>query len=63
MALPPRVYFTLIEAAARWDCTIADIAGWASVGRFRIVTAIAPVSHGLQVVGEYYRSYQPAVRP
>jgi hypothetical protein len=43
MALPPREYFTLHEAAARWDCTLADIAGWASAGRFDIVTAIAPM--------------------
>lgn len=53
MALPPRVYFTLYEAAARWDCTLADIAGWASVGRFDIVTAIAPVTSGLQIVAGY----------
>jgi hypothetical protein len=53
MALPPRVYFTLHEAAARWDCTLADIAGWASVGRFDIVTAIAPVESGLQIVAGY----------
>lgn len=50
MALPPRVYFTLHEAAARWDCTLADIAGWASVGRFDIVTGIAPFAAGSQVV-------------
>jgi hypothetical protein len=36
MSLPPRVYFTLIEAAARWNCTVADIAGWASVGRLSL---------------------------
>lgn len=53
MALPPRVYFTVHEAAARWDCTLADIAGWASVGRFDIVTAIAPVTHGLHLVAGY----------
>lgn len=53
MALPPRVYFTLYEAAARWDCTLADIAGWASVGRFDIVTAIAPVTSGSQIVAGY----------
>jgi hypothetical protein len=53
MALPPRVYFTLQEAAARWDCTLADIAGWASVGRFDIVTAIAPVTSGMQIVAGY----------
>jgi hypothetical protein len=53
MALPPRVYFTLHEAAARWDCTLADIAGWASVGRFDIMTAIAPVIVGSQIVSGY----------
>lgn len=53
MGLPPRVYFTLFEAAARWDCTLADIAGWASEGRFDIVTAIAPVTHGMQTVAGF----------
>lgn len=53
MALPPRVYFTLHEAAARWDCTLADIAGWASVGRFDIVTAIPPVARGRQIIAGY----------
>ena len=24
MRLPPRVHFTLHEAAARWECTLAD---------------------------------------
>jgi len=43
----------LHEAAARWDCTLADIAGWASVGRFDIVTAIAPVTHGMQTVAGF----------
>ena len=53
MALPPRVYFTLIEAAVRWNCTTADIAAWASVGRLHIVTAIAPVTHGLETVAGF----------
>lgn len=53
MALPPRVYFTLIEAAVRWNCTTADIAAWASVGRLHIVTAIAPVTHGMQTVAGF----------
>lgn len=50
MALPPRVYFTLQEVAIRWDCTLADIAGWASVGRFEIVTGVATFAVGAQVV-------------
>lgn len=53
MALPPREYFTLHEAAARWDCTLADIAGWASAGRFDIVTAIAPVMQILKDVAGF----------
>ena len=53
MALPPREYFTLHEAAARWDCTLADIAGWASAGRFDIVTAIPPVMQGLKDVAGF----------
>jgi len=40
MALPPRAFFTLHEAASRWGCTIADLAGWASEGKFDIVPGI-----------------------
>lgn len=50
MALPPRVYFTLQEAAVRWECSLADIAGWASVGRFDIVTGVAPITIGTQII-------------
>jgi hypothetical protein len=32
---------------------LADIAGWASVGRFDIVTAIPPVPRGRQIVAGY----------
>lgn len=50
MALPSRVYFTLIEAAARWGCTTADVAAWASIGRFVRVTGIAPIRCGAATV-------------
>ena len=50
MALPPRVFFTLDEAAARWGCNIADVAGWADVGKFRIMTGIGPVRCGDEIV-------------
>ena len=46
MALPPRAFFSLHEAAARWGCTLSDIAGWASVGRFDIATGIPPTQCG-----------------
>jgi hypothetical protein len=50
MALPPRVFFTLHEAAARWGCNIADVAGWAAIGKFRILTGIGPVRCGQEIV-------------
>lgn len=50
MGLPPRVYYTLNEVTARWGCNIADIAGWADAGRFRIVTGITAVGCGDEVV-------------
>jgi hypothetical protein len=50
MALPPRVYFTLQEVTARWGCNIADVAGWANAGRFRIMTGIIAVSCGDEVI-------------
>lgn len=37
------MYFTLHECTARWGCNIGDIAGWAAIGKFRIMTGIAPV--------------------
>lgn len=52
MALPPRVFYTLTEAAARWGCSPADIVGWASVGQIRIVTGLPPSYFGgRQVAG------------
>jgi hypothetical protein len=50
MALPPRVFFTLHEASARWGCNIADGAGWADTGRFQILTGIAAVSCGEEII-------------
>ena len=46
MALPPRVFFTLYETSVRWDCSIADIAGWADVGKLKIKTGIGLVRCG-----------------
>ena len=50
MALPPRVFFTLYETSVRWDCSIADIAGWAAVGKLKIKTGIGLVRCGELVV-------------
>ena len=51
MSLPPRVYFTLHEASARWGCNIADIAGWADAGKFRILTGISAIRCGEEIIG------------
>lgn len=51
MSLPPRVYFSLHEASARWGCNIADIAGWADAGKFRILTGISAIRCGEEIVG------------
>jgi hypothetical protein len=53
MALPPRVFYTLQEVSVRWDCSLSDIAGWASVGRFDIVTAIAPVIKDARILAGF----------
>ena len=50
MALPPRVFFTLYETSVRLDCSIADIAGWAAVGKLKIKTGIGLVRCGELVV-------------
>jgi hypothetical protein len=46
MGLPPRVFYTLSEVTARWDCSLADLAGWATAGHFDIVTALPPTEVG-----------------
>ncbi len=53
MALPPRAFYSLHEAAARWGCTLSDIAGWASVGRFDIATGIEPTQCGDVVLADF----------
>lgn len=46
MPLPQRAFYTVQEAALRWDCTLGGLAGWAATGRLEIVTAIRPVIQG-----------------
>ncbi len=50
MGLPQRFFYSLQETAARWGCTISDIAGWASAGKLQILTGIAPVKCGETLV-------------
>ena len=46
MGLPQRVFYPVYETAARWGCTVSDIAGWAATGSLKIVTGIPPVACG-----------------
>lgn len=46
MRLPQRVFYPVHETAARWGCTVSDLAGWATMGTLRIVTGIPPIECG-----------------
>ena len=63
MAFPPRAFYSLHEAAARWGCTLSDIAGWASVGRFDIATGIAPTQCGDQLLTGFVAVPVPDILP
>ncbi|MGB3537893.1 MAG: hypothetical protein WBA42_07010 [Mesorhizobium sp.] len=40
MALPPRVFYTIIELSVRWGCSPADIVGWAAMDQIELVTGV-----------------------
>ena len=44
MGLPQRVFYPVHETAARWGCTVSDIAGWAAMGMLKVVTGIPPIA-------------------
>lgn len=46
MGLPQRALYPVHETAARWGCTVSDVAGWAAMGTLKIVTGIPPVHCG-----------------
>ncbi|WP_375569792.1 hypothetical protein ABWH93_17240 [Seohaeicola saemankumensis] len=46
MGLPQRVFYPVHETAARWGCTVFDIAGWVAMGTLKVVTGIPPVHCG-----------------
>lgn len=50
MSLPPKAFYALPEIAARWGCSITDIAGWASLGELRIVTGTTPIQAGAEII-------------
>lgn len=50
MGQPQRAFYSLIEAAGRWDCAPADIIGWAAAERLEIVAPIGLVRCGGETV-------------
>ncbi len=46
MALPPRSFYSIYEAAMRWGVLPADIIGWALEARLDISIALPPVQAG-----------------
>lgn len=50
MTLPLRAFYSLTEISARWGCSAADVAGWAATDHLTLVTSIASVSCGKQLV-------------
>ena len=50
MAPPPRVFYTLIEAAIRWGCGIPDIVAYATARQLALCTAIPPVSSNIDLI-------------
>jgi len=63
MGLPTRAFMTLAEAASRWNCLPADIPGWASLGKIEIVTGIAPVHCGTEVISGLVVVSAPEILP
>jgi hypothetical protein len=63
MGLPPRAFYSIHEAAARWDCSLSDIAGWASVGRFDIAIGIGPTKCEDQVLAGFVAVSVPDILP
>lgn len=63
MGLPPRAFYSIHEAAVRWNCSLSDIAGWASVGRFEIAIGIGPTQCGDQALAGFVAVSVPDILP
>lgn len=53
MRLPPRAFWTLTEAAARWGCMATDIVGWAGLGKLKLTVSVPPVRCGSETVAGF----------
>ena len=52
MTLPPRAFYTLFEAAVRWECDVADIVEWAVAGHLNILVLIPPCAFGGRIFSD-----------
>jgi hypothetical protein len=46
MPLPTKPFYSIVEAAARWGCSVRDVAAYAAADHFRIVAGLRPVKCG-----------------
>lgn len=53
MRLPPRAFWTLTEASARWSCMPFDIVGWAALGKINLTLGIPPARCGSEMVAGF----------
>lgn len=52
MPLPARTFYTLTDAAIKWDCLPSNIVGWAAVGKLEIVISVSyAVAEGNPMAG------------
>ena len=51
MNASPSAFFSIMELAIRWECTLHKVVDAAVLGQVRVVVGIAPVSCGHQLIG------------
>lgn len=51
MTTAPSAFFSILELAIRWDCTLPKVVDAAILGQLRVVVGIAPVNCGHQRIG------------
>ncbi len=63
MALPPSYLFTVLEVAVRWECTQAQVIGWAIVGELDLVAGLPVVRFGEETTSGLMSVAGTEVRP
>lgn len=63
MAFPPKYFYTVLEAAGRWDCSAAQVVEWAIADEIDLVATIAPVLIGEEEIGGLMSVAGSEIRP